>query len=93
MFHVGKIVKNKNRYPGPPNMVSNTIGEGLRRHINLCFSCVHFNPDTPESHCQLAQHLHEFSKANGVFFPVVRCGTMEPKSGVEVTDNICRTQE
>jgi len=87
MQHVGKIIRIKNRFPGPPTLVVNTVGEGLRKHLNLCFSCSCFHPDQLDVHCPIAQQTFEFSKTNSVSFALVRCAAFTPKPGVEVSDN------
>ena len=87
MQHAGKIIRIRNRYPGTPTLVVSTVGEGFRKHLNLCFSCKRFNPDTPAEHCSIAQQVYDFSLANSVAFAMVRCGTFEPCSGIVVSDN------
>lgn len=79
---VGKIICMRNRFPGPEWMWVNTVGEGLRKHINLCFACASFRPNSPE-HCVIAQQFFEFSKANFVAGPLVRCAAFVASTGVE----------
>jgi len=83
---VGKIIKIRNRYPGPPFISVNTVGEGLRKHLNLCFSCQRFKPNQPE-HCRIAQELFEFSNTNHIAGPIVRCAHFDAKVGVDVSDS------
>jgi len=89
-LHVGKIIRIRNRFEGPPTIVVNTVGEGLRPHLHLCFTCRHFDPNNHDRHCQISQKMYEFSVENCVAFPVVRCAHMEPKEGIEVTDSTAR---
>jgi len=88
-LHVGKIIRIPNRFAGPPTIVVNTVGEGLRPHTHLCFSCRRFKPGDSQ-HCQISQQMYEFSLDHCVAFPVVRCGHMEPNDGVEVADRTAR---
>ena len=84
--HEGKLVRIKNRFPGPPTMVVNTVGEGLRRCLNLCFVCRRFKPNQPE-HCRIAQELFEFSNTNHIAGPIVRCAHFDAKDGVDVSES------
>ena len=84
--HEGKIVRMANRYPGPPTIAVNTVGQGLARCLNLCFVCTRFKPNQPE-HCRIAQELFDFSNANAIGGPIIRCAHFDPKIGVEVSDS------
>ena len=83
---VGKIIRIRNKFPGPATIAVNTVGEGLRRHINMCFACDRFRPNEPD-HCPVAQGLFDFSKANTVATAMVRCATFSAKRSVCVQDS------
>jgi hypothetical protein len=84
--HVGKIIRIKNRFPGPPTLAVNTVGEGMRKHINLCFACRRFRPNEPE-HCRIAQELFDFCNTKSNAGPIVRCAHFDPKDNVEVSNS------
>jgi hypothetical protein len=83
---VGKIIRMKNRFPGPATLAVNTIGEGLRRHLNMCFCCDQFHPDDPETHCGIAGELFDLCKTHGLGTILVRCPQFTPNSRVQVDD-------
>lgn len=87
---VGKIIRIKNKFTGPPTLAVNTIGEGLQKHLKMCICCERLQPDSPE-HCDLAEQLFEFSNRNAVATTMVRCANFEPKEQVRVSDS--QTQE
>ena len=82
---IGTIIRCPNKFAGPPTLAINTVGEGLRRHINLCFVCCRFTPDKP-GHCDIAQSLFDICKARGVANALVRCAEFDAVPGVEVRD-------
>jgi len=83
--HVGKIIRILNRFPnGPKTLALNTVGEGLRKHIHLCFSCRRFKPNEPE-HCNIAQQFFDFCNTNHVAGPFIRCAHFDEKDGVLVS--------
>ena len=84
--NVGKIIRVKNKFPGPPTVAVNTVGEGLRRHINLCFSCRLFRPNEP-GHCSAAQRLFDVCQDVGIGMAIMRCANFEPKPDVQVQDS------
>ena len=90
-MHVGKIIRINNRFPGPKTLAINTVGEGLRRHINLCFACTRFQPNTPD-HCRVAQDYFDFCNTNHVGGPLVRCAQFNPKDGVDVSSSQAESQ-
>lgn len=82
---VGKIVRMPNRFPGPPTIAVNTVGEGLRKHINLCFACTRFKPSEPD-HCPIAQEHFEFCKDRHVGTAIVRCANYDNTVNVAVSE-------
>jgi hypothetical protein len=88
---VGKIIRTKNRFPGPPFVTVNTVGEGLRKHINLCFACSHFKPNEA-GHCKIAQELFEFGKHHGIGTALVRCAHFE-SAGKAIVQNSVKEEE
>jgi len=80
---VGKIIRIKNKFEGPTTLVVNTVGEGLRKHINLCGACSKFKPNRA-GHCQIAQDMYEDNRADGIAVAIVRCAEFEPNKGVVV---------
>lgn len=79
----GKIIRIRNRYPGPPTLAVNTCAEGLKKVLNLCTFCKHFKPREPD-HCTIAQQLFDFSNNAGISTILYRCPQYVPKSGREV---------
>ena len=75
---IGQIIRIKNKFPGPPTIAVNTVGEGLRKHINMCFSCDRFHPNST-AHCPIAQEHFDFCKMNTIATATVRCVTFTPK--------------
>ena len=90
---VGKIIRIQNRFPGgPATLAVNTVGEGLRKHINLCFACSRFCPNTPD-HCQIAQQMFDYNNANFVAGPIVRCAHFAPKKHIQVIESASGEKE
>ncbi len=58
------------------------MGHLKGRHAEhcLCWTCVVFNPDTPEKNCPIAQELFEFDKRHHVTTPVWECPKFEKKA-------------
>ena len=83
MDHVGKIVRKRNLFPGPEMTVTNTVGEGIRKGLNMCFVCALFHP-RQAGHCQMAQQLFTFSNTHHIGTILYRCAAFVPKLGVEV---------
>ena len=83
---VGKIIRIRNKFPGPPTISVNTVGEGLRKNINMCFACDRFRPSDPD-HCPIAQQHFEFCKSNTIATAVVRCAMFVAKCHVTVTES------
>lgn len=83
---VGKIIRIRNKFAGPPTLAVNTVGEGLRKHINLCFACRLFRPNEP-GHCRVAQQLFELCTSTGIATALVRCPEFVPTNGVDVQDS------
>lgn len=81
--HVGKIIVKKNLYPGPATTATNTVGEGLRKALNMCFVCTNFRPNEPD-HCRVAQQMFDFCNQNHIGVIVYRCAFFEPKPGADV---------
>ena len=89
---IGKIIRINNKFPGgPPTLAVNTIGEGLRKHLNMCFCCARFQPNSPD-HCQIAEELLAFGKQHAIATLLVRCATFEPHESGQVTDGSGKAQ-
>lgn len=83
---VGKIIRIRNKFPGPQTIAVNTVGEGLRKHINMCFACSRFSPSDP-NHCTIAQEHFEFCKTNTIATAIVRCAQFRERVGVCVQES------
>ena len=81
---VGKVISIANKYPGPPRVFVNTVGEGLREHLHMCHGCRSFTPRDPAQHCQIAQALFDFCKSNHVGVTMVRCAAFVARENVSV---------
>jgi hypothetical protein len=83
---VGKIIRIRNKFPGPKYLWVNTVGEGLRKHIHLCFSCTKHLPGQPEN-CPVSQHHYDHCRENGVGIVLVRCPLFDNRNPVNDSEN------
>lgn len=75
---LGKVVPIRNQFPDGPRVIyMNTVSEGLRKAITMCFACDKFKPNSPD-HCLIAKNLHEFTKTNYIAVSVSRCSEFVP---------------
>ena len=79
---VGKVIRIRNKFPGPPHLFVNTVSEGLRPHLHLCLHCQ--KSRMGESECRESQTMNQFTHDSAVGLIVVRCPQFEAGSHVYV---------
>lgn len=76
-YSVGKIIRIRSRFKGSSHLWLNTIGEALRRHIHLCFSCDLHRVNGPDN-CPVAAEYEKLSHENTMGHCVTRCPNFVP---------------